>query len=198
MTATGDVAQSAGYERRRLRLIAREARGSILDVGHAQLPNPFLPGDRTVGIDLDTPATPSGYRRDVVGSAEDLATALDGERFDTVVAAEFIEHLEDPYRFLRSAHSVLEPDGRLVVSTPNPLGFPTLLLEILRSKRWFYTEDHVHYFLPRWVERMLDRSGFALERTIPVGLWLPRGHLPWSPVWLSYQLVYVARPVSRP
>lgn len=181
------------YERRRLELVAAHSQGRTLDVGHAQQPNPFLDRAQTVGIDLEAPAVPSGYSEDIVGSAANLSLSFDPSSFDSVVAAEFIEHLEDPYGFLRSVSTVLRDDGRLVLSTPNPIAFPTLGFEILRSRRYFYTEDHTFYFTPRWVERMLDRAGFDLEATMPVGLWLPRGYLRWSPVWLSYQVVYVAR-----
>ncbi len=185
--------QSVAYERRRLRLIADHARGEVLDLGYAQLPNPYLPGPRTVGVDLAAPAAPTGYSEELVGSVLDLASVLGRRRFDTVIAAELIEHLEEPYAFLRATHAALRDDGRLVLSTPNPIAFPTLLMEMTRAKRWFYTEDHTFYFTARWVERMLANTGFALERIQPVGIWLPVGCIPSSPIWLSYQLIYLAR-----
>lgn len=186
--------QSEPYERRRQRLVARECRGDVLDLGHAQLTNPFLDGDRVTGVDLEVPSTPSGYREDLVGSVMALEAVVGDRRFDTVVAAELIEHLEEPYAFLRSIRRVIADDGRLVLTTPNPLGLPVLLLELVRSTRWFYTTDHTYYFLPRWVRRMLETTGFRLLATKPVGIWLPVGYLPWSPIALSYQLVYVAAP----
>lgn len=185
--------QSHAYERRRLRMIAEQARGQILDLGYAQLPNPYLPGDRTVGVDLDRPAAPSGYVEELEGSVLDLASLLGQRRFDTIVAAELIEHLEEPYAFLRATRDALRPGGLLILSTPNPIAFPTLLMEATRSKRWFYTEDHTYYFTARWVERMLTRTGYVVERIQPVGIWLPFGYLPVSPIWLSYQLIYLAR-----
>lgn len=184
--------QSESYEMRRLRICAQEARGRILDLGHAQLPNPYLEPAATTGLDLVAPFRSSGYSLDLIGSAMQLKEVLDGERYDTVIAGELIEHLERPYDFMRGIRDVLLPGGRLVLSTPNPLGFPTLFLEIVRSHRWFYTQDHVYYFPPRWVERMLARTGFEVDRIRAVGLWLPWGHIPWCPVWFSYQLVYVA------
>lgn len=186
--------QSAAYELRRLRMLASLATGDVLDVGYAQLPNPYFDASRVTGVDLVEPETPSGYAEQLVGSALALGDVLGDRRFDTVVAAEIIEHVEAPYEFLRGIRTVLKPDGQLLLSTPNPLGFPVLALEILRSRRWFYTRDHTYYFLPRWVHRMLELTGFELLRVQPVGIWLPIGYVPLSPVWASYQLIYVASP----
>lgn len=185
---------SDSYERRRQRLIAAHARGRILDLGHAQLINPYLDRTQVTGVDLLEPVQPSGYREDLVGSVMELDQVVGDRRFDTVIAAELIEHLERPYDFLRSVRQVVADDGCLVLTTPNPLGFPVLLLEFLRSTQRFYAADHTFYFLPRWVRRMLELTGFELVRTVPVGIWLPFGHVPWAPVTLSYQLVYLAEP----
>jgi len=194
--------QSKQYEHRRLRMISEQAEGEILDLGHAALPNPFLPGDRTVGLDISEPVRPTGYRADEIGSVYNLDQLLGNRRFDTVIAGELIEHLDAPYAFLEQVRAVLRPSGRLVLSTPSPLGFPTLLFEILGSRRFFYADDHLYYFPMRWVWRMLEKSGFVVERTLPVGMWLPFGFIP-SPRWLSYQIIYVAsiahpaRPANR-
>ena len=110
--------QSEPYERRRQRLIAAESRGAILDLGHAQLTNPYLPGQQVTEVDLAAPDEPSGYAEDLVGSVMDLADVVGTRRFDTVVAAELIEHLERPYDFLRSVRH-----GRIdAVATPVHVG----------------------------------------------------------------------------
>ena len=186
--------QSERYELRRLRLVADHARGRVLDLGHAQFPNPFLDGASTTGLDLERSSNETGYAREFVGSVMDVRSQMQGVLFDTVVAAELIEHLERPYDFLREIREVIAPGGQLLLTTPNPLGFPTLGLEMVRSHRWFYTTDHTYYILPRWMERMLTATGFEVLRLQPVGLWLPFGYVRWCPVWASYQVLYVARP----
>lgn len=184
--------QSTAYEQRRLKLMASFAEGKILDLGYAQLPNTYLPKNCTTGLDLCLPLVPTGYSEELLGSALDLKNVFQDRRFDTVLAGEIIEHVEEPYKFLRDVREVIKDGGKLVLSTPNPLGFPVLLAEVVRSKRWFYTSDHTYYFLPRWVNRLLSTSGFNLIRTRAVGIWLPYGCVPWSPVSASYQLIYVA------
>jgi hypothetical protein len=89
----------------------------------------------------------------------------------------------------------LSGEGRIILSTPNPVSWPVAMFEVMRSTRYFYSRDHMYYFTPRWVTRMLEHCGYAVEAVIPVGLLLP---LPWlvipCPVALSYHVIYVARP----
>ena len=184
---------SKAYERRRLKMLAEHVQGpTVLDIGYAQHPNSFLQNCHRVGLDLCTPAIPSGYEEEVIGDACTLEKVFPDRRFDSIICAEFIEHIEQPYDFLRSLHTVLNTNGKLLLSTPNPLGFPVVLVEYLRSKRFFYTDDHVYYFTPRWMERMLVRSGFQVEAVLPVGLWLPTGYLPIPIISSSYQVIYIA------
>ena len=145
-----------------------------------------------VGVDLNQPTTPSGYEEELVGNVFALAELLPGRRFDTIICGEFIEHIENPYELLRTLREVLSPGGRLLMSTPNPLGFPVVALEYLRSRTFFYTKEHVYYFSPRWAERLLERCGFSVREVAPVGLWLPVGFVPFPIVSLSYQVIYVA------
>lgn len=189
---------SEWYERRRLQLLARYGAGkTILDVGYSQLPNPYFDlSSHVVGIDLDPPPEDCSYQETIEGDATEITSLLPGRQFDAIVCGELIEHLEEPYRFLRALRPALAPGGTLVISTPNPLAFPVILAEITRSHSRFYTEDHTFYYLPRWTERLLNRSGYDLVRTAPVGLWNPWFAVRWAPVWMSYQLIYVAQPQS--
>lgn len=183
---------SRSYDLKRLRLIAAETHGErVLDIGHAQLPNPYLDGGRCTGLDLRT-ADRCDYAEQIVGDVRDIRNLLGDRQFDTVIAAEFIEHVEDPYSVLRSFRELLVPGGRLILSTPNPVAFPTLLLEWAVSRRYFYTVEHTFYFAPRWMIRVLEGSGFHVERMRSVGLW-PFGFVP-APVGLSYHAIYVATP----
>ncbi len=187
------MVKSHRYEERRLKLLAAHARGTVLDVGYAALPNRHLIHLPCTGFDLMAPPQQGPhYAEYVQGNIDEIHDLLPGRQFSTIVAGEFIEHVENPYRFLRDMRPLLDEGGRLVLSTPNPMGLPVVLLELLRNERFFYSEDHTYYFLPRWVHRMLDRTGYRLLATQAVGLWLPFGHVPWCPIALSYQVIYVA------
>jgi len=182
------------YERWRLRMMAGLAVGeSLLDVGCAQAPNPYLRGRRVVGLDLDAMAVCPPYTEHIVGDVYSLTSLLGPALFDTVLIGELIEHVERPYELLRAVREHIAPGGRLVLSTPNPLGIPVVLAEYLRLQRCFYTEQHLWLLTPRWMARMLQRSGYTVTRTIGCGASLWGLRVP-APVALSYQVIYVAEP----
>jgi 2-polyprenyl-3-methyl-5-hydroxy-6-metoxy-1,4-benzoquinol methylase len=187
----------ANYDNRRMKMMAEQVAGNIvLDIGYAHMPNQYLTRFDTTGIDLESPPKEKQiYRRHIADDIRNIAKHFDQDtvRFDTIVAGEFIEHLENPYEFLRSIRPLLGANGRLVLSTPNPMGFPVFLCELFQLKKYFYTIYHTYYFLPRWMHRVLELSGYEVEKTISVGLWGPFFTLP-APVALSYQVIYVARP----
>ncbi|MGF1608461.1 MAG: class I SAM-dependent methyltransferase [Kiloniellales bacterium] len=187
--------RSAAYEQARLRKVAALAEGqSVLDIGYAQIPNPYLEGHHRVGFDLNSPSEGAvRYEEELRGDVCDITKVLQGRTFDTIICGELIEHLENPYAFLRDVRCLLKPAGRLILTTPNPLGFPVLLCELLRLRRYFYTTEHLYYFLPRWVMRMLEHTGYRVAAVKPVGWWLPFGVLGLCPVQFSYQVIYVAQ-----
>ncbi len=47
------------------------------------------------------------------------AVSPDGKKYDAVVAIEVIEHLENPFLFLRQCAKLLRPDGLLFITSPN-------------------------------------------------------------------------------
>jgi len=158
------------------------------------MPNTYLNRLYCVGYDINKPInSASGYAEEIWGDVKDIRTKLDGRRFDSIICGELIEHLENPYQFLRNLRGLLADEGRLILSTPNPLGFPIHLCEIFRIKRFFYEETHTYSFPPRWVERLLNLSGYELCQVKPVGVWLPFAVWPYCPVVLSYQIVYIAQ-----
>jgi 2-polyprenyl-3-methyl-5-hydroxy-6-metoxy-1,4-benzoquinol methylase len=71
-------------------------------------------------------------------TAADLSVGIPcGDRsFDVVVSVEGIEHLENPFAFLREMHRVLRPSGRLVLTTPN--------IASLRSRVRFFGSGFYH------------------------------------------------------
>jgi len=178
---------------RRLKIMARYARGRILDIGYAQMPNPHLEGD-VIGLDPAEAPCPPNYRNVVVGTLDDAPFGDD--EFDTVVAGEVIEHVEEPLKFLRNCRRLLKPGGRLVLSTINPFFPPIVLLNWLMIPRFYFAPDHVFEIAPRFLVRFLRETGFRLVKMRSGGTPLPIGGgrciaLP-TPRALSFHVIYLA------
>src|SRR5205085_3874329 len=100
------------------------------------------------------------------------------ESFATVVAAEVIEHVFDTQRLLHELSRVLEPNGWLVLTTPNLValsGRAQLLLGRSPHNIEFDaspgTSGHVRYFTFDTLELLLRRAGLA-----PLGRWTNVAH----------------------
>ncbi len=177
-----------GTFRRRLRQIRRQQpAGRLLDVGCG--PGFLLDAAVEMGYDA-WGIDPSRY-------AVRLASERHGERvrvavlettgfepasFDLLVAQDAFEHVYSPRRFLQAAFRLLQPDGVLAITTPDP----TSLLARVSGRRWvsFKIPEHVYYWSPATIRRVLAplfevreltsagqyaTAGFLLRRLLRLG-----------------------------
>jgi len=123
------------------------------------------------------------------------APELAGERFDTVVCANVLEHVEDDMAGLRQIHDLLAPGGRVVLVVP--------MLRALYGQIDRAIDHHRRYERAELVER-LEKAGFAVEETRPLnalgipGWWLNsvvlrRRSVPGFQAWLNDLLVPLVR-----
>lgn len=61
--------------------------------------------------------------------------------FDIVVSLETIEHLENPWHFIREAKRLLKKDGLLILSTPNVSHISSRLLFLLTGRLFMFWPD---------------------------------------------------------
>lgn len=155
----------------------------------------FVPGPRVLDIGCGTGAWGSALRsrgaRELVGveiapeaagaarglydrvletPSEDLDPDELGATFDTIIAADIIEHLVDPFDELRRWREWCYPGGELVISTPNLRHF-RVLRELVAKGRFDYVEGggvmdrtHLRWFTQASLAAALADAGWRVLR----------------------------------
>lgn len=86
--------------------------------------------------------------------------------FDFVVAWGVVEHMENPFYFMREAHRVLKPNGVFIFSIPNVGHIMSRLIFLKRGffPRWHAEDAHI-FLLPRGVFEKTFLRYFNLVET---------------------------------
>jgi len=84
--------------------------------------------------------------------------------FDTVVMAALLEHLKLPIQALKNVRDVLADDGRLVMSTPTPLGGKLHGIgSYLGLTCPEAANEHEHFYDFHGIKRLMEENGFIIE-----------------------------------
>jgi len=96
------------------------------------------------------------------GSAIEGMNAVEDGSIDLIILCSFLEHEVNPLPLLRACAVKLKQRGRVVIKVPN---FGSLNRRI-RQRKWcgFRYPDHVNYFTPATLTRLIEASGMALLR----------------------------------
>ena len=146
-----------------------------------------LRGLEVVGGDVSLESLRLGFKRGIPGVALDATASLPFRtgtlRF--IVACELIEHLFDTMAFLSECRRTLEPNGFLVLSTPNlatlsdrmrfVIGCSPKQVDPLHRYRYL----HIRAFTAGLLTRVLKASGF---RDISIASQVVEIPLPWTTV----------------
>jgi 2-polyprenyl-3-methyl-5-hydroxy-6-metoxy-1,4-benzoquinol methylase len=195
MTATagpyaGLVAEHGLATSHRLVLDAVPDGARVLDVGCATgylAAELVARGCTVVGVEFDPVAAQQARavcREVVVGDLESEAVRAEVQRavagaggVDTVICADVLEHLRDPWAVLAWLRTLLDPGGRAVVSLPN-IAHWTVRRELVRG-RFDYTDfglldrTHLRFFTRASASALAHRAGFAVQAEHPAGAPLP-------------------------
>jgi SAM-dependent methyltransferase len=145
----------------------------ILDVGFSQSPNPYIQSKELYGLDLQKSSPSPNYTKTFIGDAHDLPKPFDDSFFDTVVAGEILEHVENPIALLRAFRRALREGGKLVLSTPNPSSPPELICNFFLNTSILYTEEHITLYPQRWLLRLMTKAGFRSVTLSSGGIQFP-------------------------
>lgn len=94
--------------------------------------------------------------------------AIPATSFDVVIAAEVIEHLENPRAVAREWHRILKPGGTLIVSTPNNESIRSLLALFARGHFVAFDDTcypaHITALVRKDLLRILTETNFSQIR----------------------------------
>ena len=101
--------------------------------------------------------------------------------FDLVVLGDILEHLRDPWGFLRKVRGWMVPGGSVVTSIPNTGFYP--IVRALLQGRFDYVPvgllcvEHLRFFTGNTLKEMFEESGFRVEIIEPQPATLPEPYL---------------------
>jgi len=174
--------------------MAKEAKGKILDIGFADLPNRYLTGDIT-GFDIREVPKPVSYKLTITGDVENIRDTV-RDKFDTIIAGEIVEHLENPIKFLKDCRELLNVNGILIISVPNPYYPPEIVFNWIMDRRHMYCKDHLFAYPPRWMVRLLTYTGYGIKKILSGGITLSSRITIPAPLFICHHVIYVARRVE--
>lgn len=139
--------------------------GPVLDVGCGG--GLFLhllsqSGRKVIGLDSKHEAARIAWRRNGVPAVRaSLENApLAAQSCAAITMFHVLEHLFDPAAYLRRAHELLMPEGRLIVQVPNASSWQFLLL----GENWngLDVPRHLTNFRQKDLEAMIEKCGFEV------------------------------------
>ncbi len=80
---------------------------------------------------------------------------------DAITLWEVLEHVSDPRAKLKECFQVLKPRGILALLVPN---VASLASTVLHEKCAMYGKNHLNYFSPETLSRILDAEGFRVMK----------------------------------
>ena len=151
----------------------------ILDIGCGSgglgLARRSRPGWRLTGVERD-PARAvraragGAYERVLDGGLEDALPRLGAEdaRFDAIVFADVLEHVEDPVAALRAARALAETNARLLAVVPNA-GHLSVVRDLLLGRHdpvpaGLCDAGHLRWFTKSFLAETIEEAGWTIER----------------------------------
>lgn len=99
------------------------------------------------------------------------------ERFDTILASEIIEHLDNPLYFLKECKRILKPNGTIILTTPNAISFSEWQGALSqRHHKKVYTE-HLYNWHKVNMENLIERAGLKVKEFRYISLYWNRNYL---------------------
>jgi len=142
----------------------RPSKGMLFDIGAAT--GFFLAiagrfGFEVAGVEISDFAASAARAKGIDVATGTLETISDvSERYDVVTMLDVIEHVADPRVELSRVHTLLKPNGLLVINTPDVGSLYARLLG--RGWHLLVPPEHLYYFNRSTMRTVLEESGYRV------------------------------------
>jgi len=129
----------------------------------------LLPGNRYLAIEPSPEMASIIREKDIDVTCSFLENLDDkGNRFDLLVCFELLEHLFDPFQFMKGAAHLLKPGGLFFGTTLNSMGFD--ILTLWEHSKSVSPPHHINFFNPSSLKCFAERAGFEAREISTPGL----------------------------
>lgn len=145
-------------------------------------------------------ARKTGYYQGVVN--KDLAAIAEkdftGQTFDIIIAADILEHLENPQKILTFlGENLLKKEGRIIISLPN-IAHLTIRLKLLTGKfplqeTGILDKTHLHFYTLKTARDLIENSDLKIEKVLFSSNrfgWFINRWPAWGPL-LGFNLIFL-------
>ena len=159
--------------KRILEFIPRDCALRVLDVGCAngRLGKEIKKlGHFVAGIEISTQAAQNASRVldevNVFDIQGEWPGKLKEQKFNIVILPEILEHIFDPVQVLHDVHRVLQPDGEIIITTPNFMVWTNrlrfLIGDFAYREQGMFDFGHIRWFTYPYLKKVLSESGFTI------------------------------------
>ncbi len=103
----------------------------------------------------------------IIGDVSEKLNELPERFFDCIVCNDILEHLIDPFTFIKHLKRHIEPGGKIICSIPN-VRYYRVIKDLLINGDWRYKESgvldmtHLRFFTKKSILRMFKKFGWEV------------------------------------
>ncbi|MES2381132.1 MAG: class I SAM-dependent methyltransferase [Bacteroidota bacterium] len=85
------------------------------------------------------------------------------EKYDVIIMNQLIEHLYDPDKILKRCHSILNPNGIIIIETPN---YDSLDHRLFKNKYWggYHIPRHFNIYSDKTLKLHVEKNNFTVVK----------------------------------
>lgn len=166
-------------------------------------------GCEVIGIEINPSSAKKAKKyckKVIVGDAEEIKLPYKNY-FDVILLSDVLEHLKDPWSFLRKTRDYLKDDGKIVASIPN-ICFLYYRLKIMLGK--FHYQDggvfertHLRFFVYKSARELVEsnyrivKTDFTIRCVSPLIDWLLYSFAKLNPNLFALNFIFVAEKINH-